>query len=163
VPKTMSNGDMDKEALAFADELIAELNLGQESRAQLAERIEKFRKQVLTNMVAMLVRTSEARKKDDEPFYVYTVTWNGTSIQTNIFERETLGEANDQAELLLKDENTVRVKVIAGKVIYDGFGQDPAKVGVTASGAYAAEWRKLRESEWRKQLKADEEKDKGSE
>jgi hypothetical protein len=47
----MSNGGMDKEALAFADELIAELNLGQESRALLAGRIEKFRKQVLTNMV----------------------------------------------------------------------------------------------------------------
>ena len=87
---------------------------------------------------------------------MYTVTWNGSSIQTNIFEHETLGEANDQAELLLKDENTVRVKVIAGKVISDGFGQDPTKVGgVTASGAYAAEWRKLRESERRKQLKAD--------
>ena len=53
----------------------------------------------------------------------------------------------------------MRVKVIAGKVLNDRFGQDPAKVGVTASGAYAAEWRKLRESEWRKQLKADEEKD----
>ncbi len=64
----MSNGGMDKEALAFADELIIELNLGQESRAQLAERIDKFRKQVLTNMVTMLLRSSEARKKDDEPF-----------------------------------------------------------------------------------------------
>ena len=155
----MSNGGMDKEALAFADELIIELNLGQESRAQLAERIEKFRKQVLTNMVTMLLRSSEARKKDDEPFYVYTVTWNGSSIQTNIFEHETLGEANDQADHLLKDENTVRVKVIAGKVLNDRFGQDPAKVG--ASGAHAAEWQKLRESEWRKQLKADEEKDNG--
>jgi len=149
----MDPDSVDKEALAFADELIAELNLGQESRAQLAERIEKVRKHVLTNMVAMLVRTSEARKKDDEPFYVYTVTWNGTSIQTSIFERETLGEANDQAELLLKDENTVRVKVIAGKVLYDRFGRSPTEVGVTASGEYAAEWRKLRESEWRKQLR----------
>jgi hypothetical protein len=128
----MSSDFMDKEALAFADELIAELKLGQESRAQLAERIDKFRKQVLTKMVAMLVRTSEARKKDDEPFYVYTVTWNGASIQTNIFERETLGEANDQADLLLKDENTVRVKVIAGKVLYDHFGRSPTEVGVTA-------------------------------
>ena len=156
----MSSDFMDKEALAFADELIAELNLGQESRAQLAERIENFRKQVLTNMVAMLVRKSEAGKKDDEPFYVFTITWDGSRIQTNIFERETLGEANDQADHLLKDENTVRVKVIAGKVLYDRFGRSPTEVGVTASGEYAAEWRKLRESEWRKQLKADEEKEK---
>ena len=159
----MSSDFMDKEALAFADELIAELNLGQESRAQLAERIENFRKQVLTNMVAMLVRKSEAGKKDDEPFYVFTITWDGSRIQTNIFEHETLGGANDQADHLLKDENTVRVKVIAGKVLYDRFGRSPTEVGVTASGEYAAEWRKLRESEWRKQLTADEEEDKGSE
>lgn len=51
----MSNGGMDKEALAFADELIIELNLGQESRAQLAERIEKFRRQVLTDHIGRFV------------------------------------------------------------------------------------------------------------
>jgi hypothetical protein len=67
-----------------------------------------------------------------------------------------LAGANDQADHLLKD---VRVKVIAGKVLYDRFGRSPTEVGVTASGEYAAEWRKLRESEWRKQLKADEEKE----
>jgi DNA-binding CsgD family transcriptional regulator len=50
---------------AFADELIDEFNLDQgremgEIRAQVAARVEEFRKQALTNMVTMLLRSSEA-------------------------------------------------------------------------------------------------------
>jgi hypothetical protein len=51
----MSSDFVDKKVLAFADELIDVFNLGQESRAQLAERIEKFRRQVLTDHIGRFV------------------------------------------------------------------------------------------------------------